>query len=508
MKYLLGIDLGSSSVKVSLVDADSGECRATAHYPETEAPIKALHPGWAEQRPDDWWQYFKMALQKAISVVGDSIAEIAAIGISYQMHGLVCLDKDLRPLRDAIIWCDSRGVPYGEKAPIPGNFTAAKLAWVKEHEPELFEKIRYIMLPGDYLALRLTGTPATTACGLSEMMLWDFRRGVPPCTPALSVEMMTHFGFPQSIIPPLVPTFGEQGRVSEEAAKELGLKAGTPVTYRAGDQPNNALSLGVLHPGQVASTAGTSGVVYGILENEDRDSNSKLKIQNSKLINTFLHVNGNLGLMHCTSGCGILNSWLRHNVAPDLSYDQMNNLAATVPVGSEGVSIIPFGNGAERVLDNHDIGASIHGLNFNRHTRAHLLRAAQEGIAFAFIYGMEIMNNYVFQNSNSEDRESNSTFNIRNSKFEVIHAGRANLFLSPIFRDTLASLSGTTIHLYDTDGSVGAARGAGLGADIYASEDEAFASLRQLATIEPHKDYQAPLQEAYARWKSLLDTII
>ena len=477
MKYLLGIDLGSSSVKVSLVDADSGECKASAHYPETEAPIKALQPGWAEQRPDDWWEYFKTAL----SMVRRRLAcgdEIAAIGISYQMHGLVCLDKDLKPLRDAIIWCDSRGVPYGEHAPLPGNFTAAKLAWVKEHEPDLFERIKYIMLPGDYLALRLTGTPSTTACGLSEMMLWDFAKG------SLSDEMMAYFGFPKDILPPLVPTFGEQGRLTESAAEELGLKAGIPVTYRAGDQPNNALSLRVLHPGEIASTAGTSGVVYGVMDN------SSFFTLHSSLINTFLHVNGTLGLMHCINGCGILNSWLKHNVATDLSYDEMNALAATVPVGSEGVSIIPFGNGTERVLSNKDIGASIHGLNFNRHTRAHLLRAAQEGIAFAFMYGMELM---------GDIRE--------------IHAGRANMFLSPIFRDTLATLiphredagSGATIRLYDTDGSVGAARGADLGAGIYANEDEAFASLKQLATIAPRKDYEAPLQKAYQRWKEILN---
>ena len=476
--------MGSSSVKVSLVNVESGECKASAHWPETEAPIKALQPGWAEQRPDDWWMYFKMALQKAASTLNSQLStpnSIAAIGISYQMHGLICLDKDLQPLRDAIIWCDSRGVPYGEHAPLPGNFTAAKLAWVKEHEPTLFDKIRYIMLPGDYLALRLTGIPATTACGISEMMLWDFD------THAVSSAMMDYFGFPMSILPPLVPTFGEQGQLSEVAAKELGLKAGIPVAYRAGDQPNNALSLNVFNPGEIASTAGTSGVVYGIHPpqlstlNSQLSSDSKLSTLNSQLINTFLHVNHNLGLMHCINGCGILNSWLKHNVTPDLSYEQMNELAATVPVGNEGVSIIPFGNGAERVLGNKDIGASIHGLNFNRHSRAHLLRAAQEGVAFAFMYGMELMGD-----------------------IKEIHAGNANMFLSPLFRDTLASISGATIRLYDTDGSVGAARGAGLGAGLYANESEAFASLKKLATIEPRMDYVAPLKEAYEQWKTKL----
>ena len=511
MSYLLGIDLGSSSVKVSLVEVDTGLCVASAHYPDSEAPIKALQPGWAEQKPEDWWSYFKRALAQ-LSTANCQLPTIQAIGISYQMHGLVCLDKDLKPLRDAIIWCDSRGVPYGEQAPLPGNFTAAKLAWVKEHEPELFEKIRYIMLPGDYLALRLTGTPATTACGLSEMMLWKFGIKNEELGNAehstesmrntellmrneesggLSMEMMEYFGFPPSILPPLVPTFGAQGRLTKEAANELGLKPGTPVTYRAGDQPNNALSLNVFNHGEIAATAGTSGVVYGIqspqlsILNYKLSSYSKRASQNAKLINTFLHVNHNLGIMHCTNGCGILYSWLKHNVAPDLSYDQMNELAATVPVGSEGVSIIPFGNGAERVLGNKDIGATIHGLNFNLHTRAHLLRAAQEGIAFALIYGMELM-----------------------GEMKEIHAGKANLFLSPVFRDTLASISGATIRLYNTDGSVGAARGAGLGAGIYANEDEAFASLKQLATIEPREDYVAPLQEAYHRWSLLLKSEI
>ena len=483
MSYLLGIDLGSSSVKVALVDSQSGNCVATASYPEKEAPIKALQPGWAEQRPYDWWNYFKQALAK-LYTLHPTLYTIQAIGISYQMHGLVCLDKDLRSLRDAIIWCDSRGVPYGEKAfdtlghdyclshllNSPGNFTVSKLAWVRENEPELFEKIRYIMLPGDWLALRLSGTPATTACGLSEMMLWDYEKQ------GLSTALMDYYGIPESIIPPLVPTFGEQGRLSSSAAAELGLTAGIPIAYRAGDQPNNALSLNVLNPGEVASTAGTSGVVYGITDHLGYDPKSR--------INTFLHVNNSpsalrLGVMHCINGCGILNAWLHRNVACGISYDEMNAAAGSVPVGSEGVTIIPFGNGAERVLENNNPGCSVHGLDFNRHNRAHLLRAAQEGIAFALYYGMEIMGD-----------------------FTIIHAGKANMFLSPLFRETLSAVSGATIELYDTDGAVGAARGAGLGAGIYRDADEAFSSLKRLLVVEPSQG--DAYREAYNRWKSFL----
>ena len=478
MRYLLGIDLGSSSVKVALVEAGSGRCVATASSPDSEAPIKALQPGWAEQRPEDWWRYFKAALAKL-----KGLDDVAAVGISYQMHGLVCLDKELRPLRDAIIWCDSRGVPYGQKAfdgvgreqclrhllNAPGNFTATKLAWVKEHEPRLFETIRYVMLPGDWLALRLSGTAATTACGLSEMMLWDFEKA------DVADFMMDYLGFSKDILPPLVPTFGEQGRVSAAAAAELGLPAGIPITYRAGDQPNNALSLGVLNPGEVAATAGTSGVVYGVADGAPADGgHGRLRL------NTFLHVNRRLGRMHCINGCGILNAWMRRTVAPDLGYEEMNCRAAAVPAGSEGVCIIPFGNGAERVLENRETGCVVHGVNFNRHGQAHLLRAAQEGIAFALYYGMELMGD-----------------------MKVVRAGKANMFLSPLFRQTLAGVSGATIELYDTDGAVGAARAAG-GLDALVAQ---AAHLAPLSVDEPSASLADRYREAYARWKEVLTRI-
>ncbi|MBR6846718.1 MAG: carbohydrate kinase [Bacteroidales bacterium] len=498
MNYLLGIDLGSSSVKVSLVEVDSGRCAASASYPEKEAPIKALQPEWAEQRPDDWWNYFKKALN-ALNAKLSTLNSIEAIGITYQMHGLVCLDKNRQPLRDAIIWCDSRGVPYGDKAfhdigkekclshllNSPGNFTASKLAWVKENEPELFDKIDKIMLPGDYLAMRLSGEAVTTACGLSEMMLYDYRcRDAKSC---VSADVMNYYGFPNDLIPPLVPTFGIQGKVSAEVAKELGLKEGIPIAYRAGDQPNNALSLKVLHPGEIAATAGTSGVVYGVSDKVSYDPKSR--------VNTFLHVNHTLenprlGILHCVNGCGILNSWMRRHIGSwemispkQLAYEDMNRIAADIPIGSDGLSILPFGNGAERVMENRDLGCSIHGLNFKRHTHAHLFRAAQEGVVFAFMYGMEVMQSL-------------------GMTLDKIHAGKANMFLSPIFRETLAGVSGATIELYDTDGSIGAARAAGLGAGFYTSPDEAFASLNRLAVIEPDEKLAEQYKEAYQRWKN------
>lgn len=490
--YLLGFDIGSSSVKTSLVDADKGICVASAFYPKSEAPITAVQPGWAEQEPEMWWKNLKLALADVITSSGIKAEEISAIGISYQMHGLVCIDKDKRVLRPSIIWCDSRAVPYGERAfkeigeekclrhllNSPGNFTASKLAWVKKNEPELFERIDKIMLPGDYIAMRLTGEVSTTISGLSEGMFWDFQQN------DIAEFLLDYYGFSRSIIPTIHPTFSEQGRLTATAAAELGLKEGTPVTYRGGDQPNNALSLNVFNPGEIASTAGTSGVVYGVNGVTDYDSLSR--------VNTFAHVNHTAeaprtGVLLCINGTGILNSWMKRNVAPEnISYSEMNNLAAQAPIGSDGVTILPFGNGAERMLQNQEVGCSIHGVNFNTHGKHHLLRAAQEGIVFSFKYGIEIM----------------QAMGMNISK---IHAGNANMFLSPIFRETLAGVTGATIELYDTDGSVGAAKGAGIGAGIYKDNTEAFLSLKKLQIIEPSVKDASAYAEAYERWKSLVE---
>ncbi len=490
MQYLLGYDIGTSSVKAAIVEVDSGNIVTEDFFPKEEAPIKSVRTGWAEQRPADWWNRVAEVTRLVLTESGINPKEIAAIGISYQMHGLVMIDREGEVLRDSIIWCDSRGVPYGEKAvkdlgveaimPAilnrPGNFTATKLAWVKENEPQLFERIWKVMLPGDYVAWRMTGRCVTNAEGLSEYMLWDFQNDCP------SKVLMDYFGFPMDILPEILPTFGPQGTLTADAAKELGLSEGTPVTYRAGDQPNNALSLNVFNPGEIASTAGTSGVVYGINDTTNYDPLSR--------VNNFAHVNHaaeapRIGVMTCINGTGILNSWMKRNIAPTgCSYSEMNDIAAKAPVGSAGVSILPFGNGAERVLENGESGCSFHGINFNIHDRSHILRAAQEGIVFSFMYGIEIMKEMGL-------------------KVDTIHAGNANMFLSPIFRETLANVSEATIRLYDTDGAAGAARGAGIGAGIYASPQEAFSSLKLIDTVSPIENNDQYL-EAYSRWKECL----
>ncbi len=488
--FLLGFDIGSSSVKASLVEAGSGKCVASAFYPRTEAPIISKKAGWAEQDPAMWLGNLRLATADVLSQVPDlSSRDIKAIGISYQMHGLVCIDKDLNVLRPAIIWCDSRAVPYGQKAfealgrdyclphllNSPGNFTAAKLAWVKENEPDVYKRIWKVILPGDFIAMRLTGVTCTTVSGLSEGIFWDFLADAP------SRELLEHFGFDPTLLAPVKPTFGVQGTLTREAAEALGLQEGTPVTYRAGDQPNNALSLNVFNPGEIASTAGTSGVVYGVIGQVNYDPLSR--------VNSFAHVNHTaadprLGVLLCINGTGILNSWMHRNVTPGLDYAAMNELAAQAPIGSDGVSVLPFGNGAERMLENRDTGCSIHGVNFNRHGQAQLLRAAQEGIVFSFQYGIEIMQQM-------------------GMKVDKIHAGLANMFQSPIFRETLAGVSGATIELYNTDGSVGAAKGAGIGAGIYRNPQEAFATLERLAVVLP--DHQEEYRAAYEQWKSYIN---
>jgi len=490
---LLGIDLGSSSVKASVIDGETGNCLATAWHPKDEMKIIAHYPGWAEQEPEDWWSNLRTSILDCTHQLGSNSKSIGAIGISYQMHGLVTIGNDGKVLRPSIIWCDSRAVRYGEKAfnalgsdfclsrllNSPGNFTASKLAWVKENEPELFARISKIMLPGDYIAMRLTGETVTTFTGLSEGIFWDFRKN------GLSTEIMDFFGFSKDLIPEQKESFSVQGRLLKSIASELGLPEGIPVSYRAGDQPNNALSLNVLEPGEVAATAGTSGVIYGVTDKTRFDPESR--------VNTFLHVNHSsdkqrLGVLLCINGTGILNSWLRKNSGNNLSYDEMNVLASNVAPGSDGLAILPFGNGAERMLLNRDIGCRISGLNFNRHLNSHLFRAAQEGIAFSFRYGLDIMKETGIDPG-------------------LIRAGSANMFLSPVFREALSCITGVEISLYNTDGSIGAARGAGIGCGFYKSEKEAFAGLKPVGRTGPDTSKVRSYEEAYLKWKDILSTV-
>ncbi len=488
--YSLGVDIGSSSVKVSLMEIESGECVASATNPSSEMPIEALQSGWAEQDPDMWWEYVVAGIEQ----IGEKypLSDIRSIGITYQMHGLVVVDAEGRPLRKAIIWCDSRAVEIGAEAfealgadhclehllNSPGNFTASKLAWVKRNEPELFSKIDRVMLPGDYIAYKLSGVISTTESGLSEGILWDFKEN------KRADFVADHYQIPLDKFAEAGASIGIGARTSSATATMFGIEEGTPISYRAGDQPNNAFSLNVMEAGEIAATGGTSGVVYGVIDTPKADLKSR--------VNPFLHINHTAenpryGVLLCINGTGILNAWVRRNFASALDYPQMNELAESVAVGSDGVVVLPFGNGAERVLENRYTKGAVEGIDFNIHSVAHVLRATQEGIAFSFRYGIDIMREMGLKPS-------------------IIRAGKANLFLSPLFRQTLATICDVRIELYNTDGSLGAARGAALGAGLYKSREEAFSSLKKLESIEPNVADREALDKAYEAWKRTLES--
>jgi xylulokinase len=485
---LLGIDIGTSSIKVSVVDAATRQCVAAAQYPETETTIIAVQPGWAEQSPEHWWQHVQKAILKCHATKLYNSKDIAAIGIAYQMHGLVAIDAQQRALRNSIIWCDSRAVAIGNKAiddigtenclqnllNSPGNFTASKLAWVKQNEPAVYGAIDKVLLPGDFIAMKFTGEISTTASALSEGVFWNFRKH------QLSEEVLNYFGFSKNLFPAIKPVFFAHGILKEYIATELSLKKGIPVSYKAGDQPNNALSLNVFNPGEVAATAGTSGVIYAVSDTLNYDKASR--------INGFAHVNhqkenSRIGNLLCINGTGIFNRWARTICGATETYHHLNEKAAAIPIGCVGLKAIPFGNGAERMLNNAMPGASLVNLNFNVHATAHILRAVQEGIAFAFRYGIDIMRENGIQ-------------------AQLVRAGKANLFLSTVFTQSFSSATNTMIELYENDGSVGAAIGAGLGAGIFSSEKEAFEGQLCVQEITPQQTNL--YEELYQEWKQEL----
>jgi xylulokinase len=497
--YVLGLDIGSSSIKVSMLDSATGKLIASATSPENELQIISKRSGWAEQDPAVWWKHCSLALRKIKSKAGSKVRDIAAIGVTYQMHGLVLVDKKHRLLRPAIIWCDSRAVEIGEKAfssmgkkkclrrflNSPGNFTASKLKWVQQNQLSLYKKIYKMMLPGDYIALKMTGEVCTTFSGLSEAILWDFSRN------GLAHAMLDHLDISPELIPESVPSFSIQGSLKKGAADELGLKPGIPVAYRAGDQPNNAFSLNVLNPGEIAATAGTSGVVYGVGEKSVYDPLSR--------INTFVHVNHTrtvprYGVLLCLNGAGILNSWLKHTIVSQRrtrkdAYEMMNSEAAEIAPGADGLFIFPYDNGAERTLCNRSLHAHIRGLEFSIHSSPHIYRAAQEGIVFALNYGLSIMQE-------------------TGVKVKTVRAGHANMFLSPVFREIFASVTGAQVELYNTDGAQGAARGAAVGAGVCPGSEYAFTGLKTIMKIEPNPAMKKAYKEIYQRWKTTLDTMI
>jgi len=486
---LLGLDLGSSSVKACLVDADTRRVLASAQSPNSEMTIHAPQPGWAEQDPEEWWKHAVIAIKKVLAACGRQASDVKAVGIGYQMHGLVVLDEKGKVLRPSIIWCDSRAVAIGEKARealgnaycndhllnAPGNFTASKLGWVRENEPRIFEKTAVFMLPGDYLAYRLSGVVCSTESGLSEGILWDFKQNKP------AEKLLRHFGIGGEMVPKLVPTFGDQGHITSTASTETGLPAGIPITYRAGDQPNNAWAMRAIEPGDMAGNGGTSGVVYAVSD--------LLRADPLNRVNNFAHVNHNatmprIGVLLCINGAGSMYRWLRRETGTE-DYPILETMATSVPAGADGLRVLPFGNGVERMLHNQPCGARVLNLDVNRHSRAHLLRAGLEGIACAFRYGVDIM-----RENGLEPR--------------VLRVGPDNLFRSAVFSQSIADLCKVRIDVVDGNGAWGAAVGAGYGARWYLTPKEALGEAKAEKSYEPKSDLEA----VYASWKSHLEQAI
>jgi len=541
--YYIGFDLGSSSVKAALIESNTGKTIGLTNYPEQEMAIIAEQTGWAEQDPNIWWKNCCKVTHKLLAQTGISPSKIEGIGIAYQMHGMVIIDKNQQVLRPSIIWCDSRAVAIGNETfkgvgedkcvsnllNSPGNFTLSKLKWVKENEPKIFEKVDKLLLPGDYIALRLTGEATTTISGLSEGIMWDFKENRP------AEWLFDYMGISTDVIPTILPTFSNQGKVTKMAAEEIGLPEGIPVLYRAGDQPNNALSLNAFNPGEIAATGGTSGVVYAITDST--------KTKESLRINNFAHVNytkeePRIGKLLNINGAGIQYSWMKQNIANTAdSYNDMNNLAASVPFGSEGLRILPFGNGAERMLNNQNKGARISNLNFNLHKKEHLFRAALEGISVPFgSEGLRILPfgngaERMLNNQNKGARISNLNFNLHKKEhlfraalegiafsfvygidilkndgvdLSVIRAGNDNLFRSEIFSNTIATLVGANINIIDTTGAVGAAKAAGVSSGAFKTMDEAFSDNEHVMTYHPLRD-KKNYTEFYELWKKDLE---
>lgn len=493
--YVLGLDIGSSSVKAALVEAETGKLIASANSPETEMQMQTPQPGWAEQSPELWWEHARKSFQKCAMLSGIHPREIKAIGIAYQMHGLVLVNKEQKALRPSIIWCDSRAVTVGEKAfdalghdyslqnllNSPGNFTASKLRWVQENEPAIYEQIEKAMLPGDFIAMKLTGEIVTTDTGLSEGVFWNYKSN------SIDERLLAYFSFDKELLPSVLPVFSVQGRVGASVANEWGLTAGIPVSYRGGDQPNNALSLNVMNPGETAATGGTSGVIYSVTDTNAFDVKSR--------VNTFVHVNNSAlqkrnGVLLCVNGTGILNSWIKRLLSTGslIEYDALNAMAATAPIGSEGLMVLPFGNGAERILENRNIGAHSNAIDFNRHTPSHIVRAAQEGIVFALRYGFDILKEMRLP-------------------LTVIRAGHANLFLSPVFREAFTNTMNVPLELYAADGARGAAMGAAIGVGFMPWTD-AGRGLTQQSTEQPDSTKNNAYQDAYQRWRNSLNVAL
>ncbi len=478
---LLGIDVGTGGTRAVLVD--EGGCVVASHASEHK-PIRSERIGWAEQDPDDWWRAAQEAIAGAMRPAGDGL-QIEAVGLTGQMHGCVMLDEAGAVLRPALIWCDQRTQPECDwlterigfdrliemvANPALPNFTLTKLLWVKRHEPEVWTKIRHVMCPKDYVRYRMTGEFAIDMQEASGTLLLDVANR------RWSAEVAEAAEVPMSWLSPLFESPEICGRISAAGATATGLKEGTPVAAGAGDQGAGAVGMGILTPGSVSATIGTSGVVFAATDRPTKDPKGRL--------HTFCHAApGRWHVMGVTNGAGLSLRYFRDTFAPGASYDELTVSAETVPAGSDGLLWAPYLFGERTPHLDAEARAAFAGITAST-TRAHYVRAVLEGVAMSL-------------------RDSMTLFAELGIPVEGIRLGGGGA-RGKLWRQVQADVYGRPVEVLEAEegGAFGAALLAGTGVGVWPSVEAACAATVRVAEVVQPRD-SAVMDAAYARYRQL-----
>jgi len=487
--YVLGIDVGTGGTRALIIDEQG---RVVASATEEHEPFASPKIGWAEQRPEDWWRATGIAVKSALAKAKLSGDAIACVGFSGQMHGAVMLDEKMQVVRPALIWCDQRtekqsrdlADKIGESKliqltcnPPLTNFTLTKFLWTRENEPQNWVRVRHVMLPKDYVRFRLSGERAIDMADASGTLLLDVTNR------RWSREVLDATGIDERILPSLHESPDVCGQVSVEGAAATGLKPGTPVVAGAGDQAAGATGMGIVRPGAVSATIGTSGVVFAATDRPALDPRGRL--------HTFCHaIPGRWHVMGVTQAAGLSLRWFRDQFGAGTNdgrdpYERLSDEAAKVPAGSEGALWAPYLMG-ERTphLDPNARGALV-GLSAS-HTRAHVIRAIMEGVAFSL----------------------RDTFTI----FDEMRVPVSNVRLggggarSELWRQIQADVYGRDVEIVEAEegAAYGAAILAGVGVKMWPSVDAACDSVVRVAKrVKPITKDVAAMNQAYAAYRRL-----
>jgi xylulokinase len=488
MDYVLGIDVGTGGTRAVLVDRNGAiASSATCEH----VPFASPQTGWAEQDPHDWWKAAGSAIRAALANVQN--ADVVCVGLAGQMHGAVLLDENDEVLRPALIWCDQRTQPQcdwlneklGEQRiieltcnPALTNFTLTKLLWVRDHEPEVWKRFRRVLLPKDYVRFRLTGEHAMDVAEASGTLMFDVadRRW--------SEEMMASVGLPMTCLPKLFESPEICARLSHAGAAHAGLKPGTPVVAGAGDQAGGAVGMGIVRAGAVSATIGTSGVVFAATDTPAMDVRGR--------VHTFCHaVPGRWHVMGVTQAAGLSLRWIRDLLknSANLSYDQLTREAASVPAGSDGVLWSPYLMGERTPHLDPNARATLTGLAAN-HTRAHVVRAVLEGVAFSL-------------------KDTFSLFAEMKVPVSTIRVGGGGA-RSELWRQIQADVYGREVEILAAEegAAYGAALLAGVGAKFWSSVDEACEAVVNVQhRVKPNQPASQLLLKQYEKYRMLYPSL-